>query len=68
MIVTPLQKLPNNVGNLGKKLLPQALNGCPKCKKSPNLVTLLGTNTAKLSFNASFKVKMSYHCKFASSS
>ena len=21
-------------------LLPKALNGCPKCKKSPNLVTL----------------------------
>ena len=32
MILTPLQKLPNTVGNL---------NGCPKCKKSPNLVTLL---------------------------
>ena len=24
-----------------KYLLPLALNGCPKCKKSPNLVTLL---------------------------
>ena len=23
-----------------KKLLPTALNGCPKCKKSPNLVSL----------------------------
>ena len=33
------QKLLNNVGNLG----PPALNGCPKCKKSPNLVTLLPT-------------------------
>ena len=22
------------------ELLPPALNGCPKCKKSPNLVTL----------------------------
>ena len=40
MILTPLQKLPNNVGNLAKKLLPPALNGCPKCKKSPTLVTL----------------------------
>ena len=24
-----------------KLLLPNALNGCPKCKKSPNLVTLV---------------------------
>ena len=41
MISTPLQKLPNNVGNLDKKLLPKALNGYPNCKKLPNPVTLL---------------------------
>ena len=29
------------MGKLGKKLLPQALKSCPKCNKSPNLVTLL---------------------------
>ena len=33
MILTPLQKLPNNEGNLGKKMLPPALNACPKSKK-----------------------------------
>ena len=35
-----------------KYLLPQALNGCLKCKKSPNLVTLVpakGTKKAKSS-------------------
>ena len=26
-----------------KYLLPQALDGCPKCKKLPNLVTLIVT-------------------------
>ena len=39
-IYTPLQKLPNNVGIWVKYLLPPALNGCPKYKKLPNLVTL----------------------------
>ena len=38
MILTPKQKLPNNVGQLGKIIV--ALNGCPKSKQSPNLVTL----------------------------
>ena len=40
MILTPLQKLPKNVEIWANLLLPNALNGCPKCKKSPNLVTL----------------------------
>ena len=35
-ILTPLQKLPNNVGDLGKLLF-------PKSNKSPNLVTLIGS-------------------------
>ena len=39
-MLTPLQKLPKNVGDLGKVLLPQALKSCPKTNKSPNLVTL----------------------------
>ena len=38
MILTPLQKLPKNVGDFGKFIV--ALNGCPKSNKSPNLVTL----------------------------
>ena len=46
MILTRLQKLTKIVGDLGKLLLPNALNGCPKCKKSPNLVTLSVTNLA----------------------
>ena len=41
MILTPLLKLPNNVGDLGKIIVATTiLNDCPKCIKSPNLVTL----------------------------
>ena len=36
-ILTPLQKLPKNVGDLGKIIVAKAFK---KCKKSPNLVTL----------------------------
>ena len=39
-ILTPLQKLPKNVGNLGKLIVAKALKSCPNSKKSPNLVTL----------------------------
>ena len=39
-ILTPLQKMPKNVGDLGKLFLPKALKSCPKFNKSPNLVTL----------------------------
>ena len=47
-ISKPLQKLPKNLGNLGKIFLPQALKSCLKCNKSPNLVTLDGlTGTNK---------------------
>ena len=38
-----LHKMPKNVGDLGKKLLPHALKSCPKCNESPNLVTLLAS-------------------------
>ena len=41
MILTPLQKLPNNIGNLGKIIFTKGFKSCPKCKKSPNLLTLL---------------------------
>ena len=40
-ILTPLQTLPKNVGDLGKLLLPKALKSCPKYNKLPNLVTLV---------------------------
>ena len=46
-ILTPLQKLPKNVGDLGKVLLPQALKSCPKTNKSPNLVILIQTQIPK---------------------
>ena len=38
-ILTLLQKLPKNVGDL-ENLLPKALKSCPKSNKLPNLVTL----------------------------
>ena len=44
-ILTPLQKLPKNVGDLGKLLLPKALKRCPKSNKFPNLVTLVVIKT-----------------------
>ena len=39
-ILTPLQKLPKNVWDLGKLIVAKALKMCRKSNKSPNLVTL----------------------------
>ena len=39
-ILTPLQKLPKNLGVLGKLIIAKGLKSCPKFNKSPNLVTL----------------------------
>ena len=39
-ILTHLQKLPNNDGHLGKIIFSTGFKSCPKCNKSPNLVTL----------------------------
>ena len=33
MILTPLQKLPNNVGNLGKKIVATGIEWLPKVQK-----------------------------------
>ena len=44
-ILTPLQKLFNNVGNLGKIIVVTGFEWLPKMQKMPNLVTL------KVSFN-----------------
>ena len=41
MILTPLQKLPKNVEDLGKLIVANGLKKLPKVQKSPNLVTLL---------------------------
>ena len=40
-ILTPLQKLLKNVGELGKLIVAQGFEKLPKVQKSPNLVTLL---------------------------
>ena len=42
-ILTPSQKLPKNVGDLGKLIVPKGLKNCPKSNKSPNLVTLFNS-------------------------
>ena len=39
-ILTPLQKLPKNVRELGKLIVAKGFEKFPKIQKSPNLVTL----------------------------
>ena len=39
-ILTPLQKLPKNVGDLGKLIVAKGFKNLPKVNKSPTLVTL----------------------------
>ena len=46
MIFATLQKLPNNVGNLGKIIVATGFEWLPKVKKSPNLVTLMVNNNS----------------------
>ena len=41
MILTPLQKLPKNVGNLDKSIVAEGFKNMPKVQKSPDLVTLI---------------------------
>ena len=45
MILTPLQKLPNNVGDLGKIIVATGFEWLPKVQKSPDLVTLKQRHT-----------------------
>ena len=42
-ILTPLQKLPKNVGDLVKLIVATGFEKLPKVHKSPNLVTLLNS-------------------------
>ena len=42
MILTPLQKLQEDVGDLAKLIVAEGLKKLPKVKKLPNLVTLIG--------------------------
>ena len=46
MTLTHLQKLPNNVGDLGKIIVATSFEWLPKVQKSPNLVTLFIANGA----------------------
>ena len=48
MILAPLLKLPKNVGDLGKFIVAKSFKSCPKCKKSPTLVTLVADRKGKL--------------------
>ena len=43
MILAPLQKLPINVGNLGKIIVAIGFELLPKVQKSPNLGTLVSS-------------------------
>ena len=43
-ILTHLQQLPANVGDLGKIIVAKGFKIGPKSNKSPNLVTLLATH------------------------
>ena len=43
-ILTPLQKLPKNVGNSGNLIVAKDFKKLPKVQKLPNLVTLLTVN------------------------
>ena len=40
-ILTPLQKMPKNEGDLGKLFVAKGFEKLPKSNKSPNLVTLV---------------------------
>ena len=44
MILTSLQKLTKNVGDLGKFIVAKSFELLPKVQKSPNLVTLYSYN------------------------
>ena len=54
-ILTPLQKLPKNVRDLGKLIL----KSCPKSNKSPNLVTLSVNEKGKLQIKLLFTWRVS---------
>ena len=45
--LTPLQKLPKNVGDLGKLIVAKDFEKSPKVQKSPNLVTLARSRCPK---------------------
>ena len=48
MILTPLQNLPKNVGDLVKIVVAKGFQKLPKVQKSPNLVTLTYSHSSML--------------------
>ena len=46
-ILTPLQKLPKNVGDLCKVILAKGFKKLPKVQKPPNLITLSASHKLK---------------------
>ena len=56
MILAPLLKLPKNVGDLGKFIVAKSFKSCPKCKKSPTLVTLFIKQRYTLEVFVAFKI------------
>ena len=48
MILTPLQNLPKNVGDLVKIVVAKGFQKLPKVQKSPNLVTLTDSHSSML--------------------
>ena len=59
MMLTHLQKLVKNVGDLGKFIVAKGFKSCPKSNKSPNLGTL-----AKLEGDVLFCPMMTRRCLF----
>ena len=49
--MTPLQKLPKNVGELGKLIVAKGFEKLPQIQKSPNLVTLVTDHRLSLTTN-----------------
>ena len=49
-ILTPIQKLPKNVEDLGKLIDAKGFKNLPKTYKSPNLVTLEGVDSNMVTF------------------
>ena len=58
MILAPLQKLPKNVGDLGKLIVAKGFKKLPKVQKLPTLVTLLSIS---LSFSSLFSPLTRFH-------
>ena len=51
-ILTPLQKLLKNVGDLGKLIVAKGFEKCPKFNKLPNLVTLVTKSKSGMRFRS----------------